>query len=269
MVVGLLASLFMPSVSVSHVNEVTKKLNQITTNVMAELSTSAKATIGQGNTFQLIGSTGIKLGDITQSNEAKIDVSAVSNAAANGDLQKKLIEEVNNQIKQEAKSQNSISINTTNMETDIKDIITQNITTKSVSEAFAGVSQSNLIEIVNSKDSSAGNITQTNVGQAIAKLTASSATKIAAALETEFKKQTSVDQKSISETKFPNLFGGPALMLIVLLVVVGGGLFFAKTFLPNFDDLFGAYKQPIMIGIGLLVALIFGLIIYNIVSPKK
>jgi hypothetical protein len=101
---------------------------------------------------------------------SNIDVSAVATAASSGVLQSKLTADITNTLTQQS-SGFIYSSNESDVKNIVKNIINTNITTNSVNTAFAGITQSNLMELGNVTDGAiVTDLNQTNIAKAISSL---------------------------------------------------------------------------------------------------
>lgn len=219
----------------SKTQQVTDVINQTSTNVMASISNSAKASIQQANDLTITGVRHSNVSDILQSNEADIDVAIVANSATSGYLQSQLSAALDSELKKNA-SVIGYSTQDTSITNNIKNIVNNNITAKTVNQAFAGITQSNKLVISDITDSgNVSNIHQTNIGKAISKLMSSTDAQIQSLLGTSEDvkiKDTQTASNPVSDvaatvgntitgvvSSVTNMIGGNGILFIIIIAV--------------------------------------------------
>lgn len=207
--------------SQSKSDQIAKITNDVATSVMANISTSSKGSIAQSNDLNITSSSFSNVSGITQSNESNISISAVAQAAQSGDLQSQLTTGIAQAL---AQHQDTLGYSGTqsNINTQVGSIIKSNITNNSVNDAFIGVTQSNRANITALPYSNISGISQTNLGQAVAKLMSSSAAQISATLGVKADVNVTADQSSTNPLS--SILGGNTfviLFIVIIVVVIG------------------------------------------------
>ncbi len=224
--------------------QITRIINETTTNVMAEMSTSVKSATQQSNDLTIKGIRGSSISNITQQNEAKIDISVVESASISGELQSKLSAALKLELEKKA-STIGYSASESLTETDIQNIVNTNITSKTVKDVFSGINQSNKLVIEDVVDSQVEDISQTNIGKAISKLTSEVDAEIQASLgieaDVEIKDtQTSSNPYTDTVNALSAALSGSGGMMILFLVLIALGAFIFK------DQLKGLVGGPVV-----------------------
>ncbi len=212
--------------------QVTELINRVTTNVLSDISTSAKGAVQQSNQMTISGISGSTISGISQSNEANIQISAVQQSAQTGQLQSQLSAAISQALSQNANTIGYANLNTS-VTNKVNSVINSNISAKSVSDAFVGVTQSNALLISDVKNSTVSSISQTNIGKAIASLMSSSVTDIIAALGIQADVKTTSAQaasnpiSSLADS-ISSAFGGSGLFIILIIAAAAVGFFMFK-----------------------------------------
>jgi hypothetical protein len=218
--------------SESKSSKVTDIVNQTTTEVMANISTSAQSSTKQSNKLTISNIHNSTLSDITQLNESKIVVTAVAEASQSGELQSKLSAALADSLTQNS---NAIGYSSSdiNIDTAIKNIVSNRITTNSVNEAFSGISQENALDIVNINNSKISRISQTNIGEAIATLMSATSTDIVAALGIEAESKTEAEQTTTNPVSsiasaIGAAVGGNMIFILIIIAAAAFGFYMFK-----------------------------------------
>lgn len=251
--------------SQSSTQQVTNLVNQTATTVMANISTSAQGSVQQSNTMIISGISDSSVVNIQQSNEANIQVSAVVQSAQSGQLQSQLTAAL---VQALTTSSNTIGYSTSNinLQTSIKNIVSSNITTNSVNNAFAGITQSNALQISNISGSKIYGVSQTNIGKAIAQLMSSSTEQIIALLGLQAQSTTTATQtttnpiSSVADAIGSALSGNMLVILVIMAAVAFSGFMFK-------DQVLGLWKEYYPYDLYGLIGLVAGLLV--IVSLKS
>ncbi len=224
--------------------QITRIINETTTNVMNELSNSAESAIKQSNEINITGLRGTNVSNLTQQNEASIDISIVAKSATTGELQSKLAAALSLELEKKA-STIGYSASESLTDTDIQNIINTNITSTTVNKVFSGIDQTNKMTIGDAWFSNASHISQTNIGQAISKLMSDVDAKIQASLGIEADveiKDTQMSSNPYTDTvnALSAALSGAGGMMILFLVLIALGAFIFK------DQLKGLVGGPVV-----------------------
>jgi hypothetical protein len=147
----------------------------------------------------------------------------------------------------------------------VKSIINSNISAKSVSDAFVGVTQSSALMISDVQNSTVDSVSQTNIGKAIATLMSSSSTEIASVLglQSDVKSsaaQTATNPISSLAESISGALGGSGLFILLIIAAAVFGFYMFK---QDIIQLWNQYYPYDLYGV---VGVCFALVLLMIVK---
>jgi hypothetical protein len=158
-------------------------LNNVSIDVINRNSSNATGYIDQKNELEIIGNSGGNISGINQINSSIINVSAISESVANGDLQSDLIANITERISQEAPAI-GYSANKTEVKSVVSNVINSNITNESIQNITSTIMQSNQIKIIANTGTDIRYIIQANEAELILELINTTNSEIISKLQT-------------------------------------------------------------------------------------
>lgn len=208
-------------------NIMNETLNSVMINVMTKNSTSVTGSVAQSNTLEIADNTGdVAINGFTQSNAAKINISALAQSNNNASLQADLVSKLSAAVQQQAPALAINSSSTQNVRNIISNNIKQNMSSESLTNISAQVNSSNTARI----HDNSGKVTLKNSSQSnAADLIMTLVDKTSNSIITAIKADSSLDSKSMTQPAsiLPDFGGAGGIIIIIIIILLCGAGYFA------------------------------------------
>jgi uncharacterized Tic20 family protein len=201
-------------------------LNDVTTQVMASLTSSGGSSTSSTNTLTISGNTGSDISDITQSNVSKINMSMMATLTANNKLQTELTNALTSKISQDQDTF-GISMQKSDIQNKVQTVVNTKITNDSVSSLINQVTLQNNLTISDNDKTRVARVKQENQNEAVMTMVTGLTSELMSQLG--ISNTSTVDSSQKSTNPLSDLMNSGILPLIIVAVALcclGAALFF-------------------------------------------
>ncbi len=233
----------------------TKVLNEASIEVMNKNSTSTSSAIDQSNTLAITGTKDSTISGITQTSEAKISVSSLSNSVANGKLQSDLIAELKNKLTQQGAALGYSAADTT-IDNIVRNAVNAKITNEQFTQIRNKIAQKNAIIIQDTENSTINSILQSNEAKSIISLV----NDMNGSIISEMQSRGIIENEAKQDIAQLFTFSGGIIILLIA-VALGVALYFFKDVYKSTME--NITKPAPMAAIVVIVLALLGLVAYQ------
>jgi hypothetical protein len=246
----------------------TQTINSTFVDVLNKSSTNVSGNIRQSNVIDASGATGSVISGNIQDNTASINMEAVAQSAASGNLQSELTSAIQNKLSQEQDAL-GISQQMTDVNTIVENEVKAQITNEAISDLKTEIDQTNEILLKQSIGVQLVNNIQKNKAEAIMKLANSLSSAIVEQVKTSATVENDVTQKTTNPLSdfISGLTGSMRMMMVVVLVGFIGFLAFGGKIMGASTGMAKAALNPAVLAIAGGVLLVIVLMVF--VMDKK